>query len=51
MAFVVRADFHCSRGSRVNVKSWSPASSGLAATDSHFSRHLTDERLAPLLDR
>jgi hypothetical protein len=39
-ASVVRADFHCSSGSRVNVKSWSPASSRLVATASHLSRHL-----------
>jgi hypothetical protein len=40
MALVVRADFHCSTGRRVNVKSRSPASSRLLATASHFSRHL-----------
>src|ERR1700724_3138100 len=32
MALVVRALFHCDGGSRVNVKSWSPASSKLSAT-------------------
>jgi hypothetical protein len=45
MAFVVRADFHCSTGSRVNVKSWSPASSRLLATASHLSRHLRTNAL------
>ena len=40
MAFVVRADFHCSTGSRVKVKRSSPASSSDAATASHFTNHL-----------
>jgi hypothetical protein len=40
IAFVVRADFHWPGGSRVKANSASPASSRLAATARHFSRHL-----------
>src|SRR6476660_6964788 len=39
-AFVVRADFHWLGGRRVTVNSLSPASSRLAATARHLSRHL-----------
>ena len=39
MAFVVRADFHWFKGSRVKAKRASPASSRLSATARHFSRH------------
>ena len=39
-AFVVLADFHCAGGRRVKVNRRSPASSRLAATPGHFSRHL-----------
>src|SRR5689334_8582670 len=38
IALVVRADFHWLSGSRVKVKSRSPASSKLSATARHFSR-------------
>src|SRR6516162_310029 len=40
MALVVRTLFHWLRGSRVKVKSRSPASSRLSATALHLSRHL-----------
>src|SRR6185436_17324960 len=40
IALVVRADFHWLGGSRVKVKSRSPASSRLSATALHLSRHL-----------
>src|ERR1019366_9400120 len=40
IAFDVRIDFHWLLGNRVKVKSLSPASSRLAATAWHFTRHL-----------
>src|ERR1700732_1244129 len=40
IALVVRALFHWLHGSRVKVKSRSPASSRLSATALHLSRHL-----------
>src|SRR5262249_20740342 len=40
MALVVRALFHWLTGNRVKVNSRSPASSRLAATTLHLSRHL-----------
>jgi hypothetical protein len=49
MAFVVRALFHWLGGSRVKVKSQSPASYRLSATARCLSRHLRMKALRQVL--
>src|ERR1700731_947090 len=51
IAFDVRIDFHWLFGKRVKVKRLSPASTRLAATAGHFSRHFRRTRKMPLQSR